>query len=101
MSEFVELRRRRSQLAHAQACFLSMAEPNLAHALAQVARSGARRIVVQPHSLFGGVLLDRIRAAVGRFAELYPGAQWVVTEHLGPSECVAHALLDRAGVTAA
>jgi sirohydrochlorin ferrochelatase len=96
MFELVELRRRRSQLANARACFIAMAEPSLTHALEQAARSGARRIVVQPHLLFAGLLLDRLGDAVALYAKRYSDSQWLTTSHLGPSELVASALLDRA-----
>jgi sirohydrochlorin ferrochelatase len=53
-------------------------------------------VVVQPHLLFAGALVDRIATAVARLAGEYPETQWLVSAHLGPSELVADAIVDRA-----
>ncbi len=60
MLQFVQLRHAQTPLALAQACFVAMAEPSLPKALDAVARSGVRRVVVQPHLLYGGALSERI-----------------------------------------
>ena len=73
-----------------------MAEPKLEDVLDQAATWGARRVVVQPHLLFGGVLMDRIRDVVARQAERYPRIEWLLCEHLGASPHVARAVIDRA-----
>jgi sirohydrochlorin cobaltochelatase len=96
MLAFAAERRARSGLVHAQACFVAMAEPPLDRALRQAAGSGASRIVVQPHLLFGGVLADRIGRTVAAFGLRHPEIEWIVTRHLGPSALVVRALLDRA-----
>ncbi len=99
MQRFVELRQRLTTLAEVQTAFVAMADPPLETVLGQVARRAAGRIVVQPHLLFGGVLVERISALVARFAEHYPHLQWVTTGHLGPSPGVAAAIVDRAAST--
>jgi sirohydrochlorin cobaltochelatase len=96
MEQFVELRRRLTPLAHVQACFMSMAEPGLELALRQAAISGVQRVVVQPHLLFAGALVDRIAQTVARFSTRFRSVQWLTTAQLGPSELVALSVLERA-----
>lgn len=96
MLDFVRLRQRLSSQAQVRTAFLAMADPPLAQVLDEVARTGARRIVVQPHLLFGGVLLERMRAIVERFAHEHPRTEWLVADHLGPADRVVDALLERA-----
>ena len=55
-----------------------------------------RRVVVQPHLLFGGVLFDRIAGVVAPFAARQPAVEWLIAEHLGDSELLAEAILERA-----
>ncbi len=93
---FASMRQRRTPLARVQPAFLSMADPTLEQVLQDVARTASRRVVVQPHLLFAGELLGRIEAIVARFARDYPQTQWLVARHLGPSELVVNAVLDRA-----
>lgn len=78
--------------------FVAMADPSLEEVLLAAARGGARRVVVEPHLLFGGVLMERIVDTVARFAGEHPHIEWVTTRHLGPSELVVRAILDRARV---
>jgi sirohydrochlorin ferrochelatase len=96
MGRFLELRRRLTPVAYAQACFLSMAEPGLESALEQAAASGARRIIVQPHLLFAGVLVDRVAQTVALFSERFEDLHWLTSGHLGPSARLAESILDRA-----
>ncbi len=99
MLRFVELRRAQTPLAHAQACFVAMAEPVLSDALDAldaVVRWGVQRVVVQPHLLFGGALSERIENIVARHAQMHSQVQWLTTACLGPSPLVAEALLQRA-----
>ncbi|MBI3838860.1 MAG: sirohydrochlorin chelatase [Planctomycetia bacterium] len=96
MFRFVELRRQLTPVADARACFVAMAAPSIESILAQVIESAAKRVVVQPHLLFGGVLLDRIGEIVERRARQYPQKQWITTQHLGLSRLIARAILDRA-----
>ncbi len=72
-----------------------MATPTLDSVLDEAAQSGLQRIVVQPHLLFAGELLARLRSAVDQCATKHPHAQWFMSAHLGPSELVAEAVLGR------
>lgn len=101
MHAFADARARDLQSADERApavevAFVAMAEPRLAQVLEQLADSAPRRIVVQPHLLFGGVLLDRIGDVVREFAGRSPQHEWITTGHLGPHSLVAEALVSRA-----
>jgi sirohydrochlorin ferrochelatase len=96
MRRFAELRAAGTPWHRVFTAFVAMAEPGYLDALAEAADCGASRVVVQPHLLFGGVLVDRIAAAVADFARQYPNLEWVAAAHLGPADLVARAILARA-----
>jgi len=96
MQRFVGSCRQASQARRAIACFVAMAEPSLSEALDEAVSDGAARVVVQPHFLFGGVLVDRIRQAVDEYRARHPRVDWITTGHLGPSNCLVQAILERA-----
>ena len=96
MFRFVDLRRQLTPAACAQACFVAMAAPLLDSVLEQVTDMGLKQVVIQPHLLFGGVLLDRVAGIVEHHACKHRNMQWVTTGHLGVSKWVAQAILDRA-----
>lgn len=59
--------------------FLAMAEPSLSTALAQLADGSAlQRIVVQPHLLFPGELLEQLELLVKQAAIQAPEIEWLV-----------------------
>ncbi len=98
--------RQREQIVHrggtspgVEVAFVAMAEPRLSDVLERAAAAPPRRIVVQPHLLFGGVLLDRIAGTVREFAGRHPQHEWLTAAHLGPHPHVAEALLARAAET--
>jgi sirohydrochlorin cobaltochelatase len=99
MLRFAQLRWQQTPVAQMATGFVAMAEPKLQEVLDQAATWGVRRVVVQPHLLFGGVLLDRIRDLVARQAQLHPRIEWLLTEHLGPAPHVARAVISRAMAT--
>ncbi len=96
MRRFVRLREDATPAREVRTAFLSMAEPSLADALDQLARDAPRRVVVQPHLLFSGRLLDRTEQTVHRVAENNPRTDWAVAAQLGESDLLVAALLDRA-----
>ncbi len=96
MQRFVALRAAETPLEATELGFVAMAEPRLEEVLKDAADHAARRIVVQPHLLFGGVLLDRIGQMVAQQARQRPDKDWLTTAHLGPSHLVARAILSRA-----
>lgn len=99
MHRFAELRSKATAAARVEACFVVKARPSLEESLAQAARSGFRRIVVQPHLLFTGQVLEEVRRAVSAASASNNDAErceWIVTQHLGPSPLVAEAIITSA-----
>ena len=97
LAEMREFARRRGELtpvSEVVTCFLAMAEPSLEQTLGDLSAHAARRIVVQPHLLFHGELLDRIRAEVAARAASQPDKQWIIAPHLGPDRRVAETVIE-------
>jgi sirohydrochlorin cobaltochelatase len=101
MHRFASLRgeTRERQAARVEVGFVAMATPRFTDVLEAAAQAPARRVVIQPHLLFGGVLLDRIAHTAAEFAARYPSQQWLAAPHLGPHPLVAAAILSRAAET--
>jgi len=78
-------------------CYMAMAEPSLDRALDDAARLPFKRIVVQPHLLFEGVLLQRLRQRVANCRQRFPHTQWCLAERLAPHRLLAEAIVDRVG----
>jgi sirohydrochlorin cobaltochelatase len=96
MLRFVTRRAQSARVRRAIASFVAMAEPDLPQALDEAGSLGIARVVVQPHLLFGGVLVDRVRRTVEVRSARDPRTEWMTTGHLGPSELVVQAILCRA-----
>jgi sirohydrochlorin cobaltochelatase len=104
MQKFAALRQRQTVVDRVEVCFAAVAKPTLNEALDAAACSSYRRIVVQPHLLFTGEVLEQIEEAVrqqkteGGRQKAKGGAdkQWIVAPHLGPSNLVAQAVVEMA-----
>jgi sirohydrochlorin cobaltochelatase len=96
LARFASERARRSSLPRFGHCFVAAARPTLAEGLATAAATGVERIVVQPHLLFLGAVLDEVAAAVARSRSQRPDIDWVTTAHLGPEQELVEAVIDRA-----
>lgn len=96
MESFAALRAAEHSAANVSVGFVAMAQPPLADVLERAAQSKAERIVVQPHLLFAGLLLERIRAQVANMARRQPQKEWIVTQQLGPDAMLVDAIVDRA-----
>jgi sirohydrochlorin cobaltochelatase len=123
MHLFAQLAAARIGVGKVDCCFVAIAKPTLAEGLELAASSKFRRIVVQPHLLFVGQVLDEIEKAVAeikaeggkRKAEsdasllaaslatcsqssepeiANPRQEWIIAPHLGPSPEIAEAVLD-------
>ncbi len=94
MHRFVALQKERSRPGQAGVCFVAMAVPSLEEGLQRAAESGLRRIIVQPHLLFTGQVLQQIEAGIAVQAANHPDRHWAMTSHLGPSPLVAKALVE-------
>lgn len=96
MCRFARLRWERTPTAWLEVCFAAMSRPSLQRALPIVAEMPFERIVVQPHLLFRGQLLNQIRNQVAEAALRWPARQWIVTQHLGPHQLLVDAVCDLA-----
>jgi hypothetical protein len=80
-----------------------MAQPAVDDVLPALAAQNWQRIVVQPHLLFHGELLDRLHAQVHAIAASNPQQEWIVVRYLGAglaagadNRLLADAILQRA-----
>lgn len=95
MHELARLRSEQGTAARVEVAFLAMAQPSLADALQAIPRNVYRRVVVQPHLLFDGLLLAELRETVEDFARARPDLECVLTERLRVSKLVADAVVQR------
>lgn len=91
----LEVRARLSRRRHYGPAYLALAAPSLDEALDQAAHGPWRRVIVQPHLLFRGMLEQELRHKVARHAETRADIAWVVTDVLGPDPTLAESLADR------
>lgn len=80
---------------HVRTCFLAMARPSLDERIAELEQSRYRRIVVQPHILFQGDLLERVQTRIRVAAESDRQRTWYLAEHLGPEDELLDTILAR------
>ncbi len=89
MHHFAELRSRETPVGSAKICFLTGGRPLFQEILPEIARGGARRIVIQPHLLFAGCLVEKIGAQIEAVRPKWSGSDWIVTEPLAPDPVLA------------
>ena len=77
-------------------CFLAMAEPTFEDVLRMVVSREPARVVVQPHLLYPGRLLNRIKSTVEQMSVQHPHIEWVVVNALGPDARLIDAVIDLA-----
>lgn len=77
-------------------CFLAMTRPTFETGLRTALSRSPARIVVQPHLLYPGRLLQRIRTTVQQMAVDTPHVEWVEVGPLGPDGRLADCVLDLA-----
>ena len=102
MREFSALRAATTPDVEITTCFYAMAEPSLETVLNDLAdrlptnlpTDRCHRIVVQPHLLFQGRLVDAIADRVNATAKRRGDIDWVITEHLGPDPLLADAVIE-------
>ena len=76
-------------------CFLAVGQPSLDEALAATFADPFDRVVVLPHLLFAGRLLQRVRDQVSRQDQGSQRQQWLMGDHLGPDPVVAQTIVRR------
>ena len=104
MYEFARVRQAGS-LPHGEieVAFLAMARPLLGERLQEIAPRRYGRVIVQPHLLFHGELVESIGNQVAEAALRWPETEWIVTEPLADrpgkvtraSELLEKVILDR------
>ncbi len=82
MHEFARLRTLQTPVGATEVAFLAMAQPSVRDILPQIAAQNWRRIVVQPHLLFQGLLLEELAAEVRTIAARHPHQEWMLVPHL-------------------
>lgn len=97
MARFARLRYERTPVGWCEICFTAMCEPSLERGLEFAAATRFDQIVVQPHLLFRGELLDRVRDAV-ELRRRMGEKSWLLAEHLGDHELLARAAIQIAGL---
>ena len=96
MQKFGELLHRRLGIGAMQVGFLAMASPVAAETIQEGSNSSYRQIVVQPHLLFHGELLDRLQQnlSAAAAAAASPEKCWRISRVLGDESLpLAHILL--------
>lgn len=98
MARFARLRCERTPLGGLELGFTAMAEPSLTTACDLATRLPFAQVVVQPHLLFAGALVERVRDEAARAAARAPHQAWRVAPALGVDPLLLRALADRAGL---
>jgi sirohydrochlorin ferrochelatase len=93
MHHFADLWGREIPVGIGKVCFLAVQRPTLEEVLPEIACTGVKRIVIQPHLLFPGSLIAQIRSKVEAARQMWPASQWVVTGPLGPDRLLAEAVV--------
>ena len=102
MQEFAKRRQQQEGMDTAVA-FLAMAQPLLQEQLQQLVAANYQFVIVQPHLLFAGELVDSLRQHVVRMARAHPKTEWLVTPLLADAlgevgvgtELLLEAMVDR------
>lgn len=79
-----------TDVAGVEYAFISLAPPGVPQGLARCAALGAKRVVVLPYFLFGGVLPDRVAAQ-----SVHSGLDIRVAEVLGDTDSLADLVIER------
>ena len=82
--------------ADQRTAFYAMARPHWLDVLREVARSHPATVVVHPHLLFNGRLLQAIEKGVTDLKLEFPATHWEVAEAIGPVDGLARAVAGRA-----
>ncbi len=103
MHRFAALRGQTDTNLDVEPAFLSLAKPSFDDQLIKIAAAGYRRVIVQPHFLFEGELVERIRCQIAECTRNRSETDWIVAPPLADrpgeaglaSELLARVILDR------
>ena len=85
--EFASQLAARQQINKVFTGFIAIAKPSLPTVLDQAAASGVKQIVVQPHLLFSGEMLDTTATAIAEARKRFPQIDWRQSDSLGADLC--------------
>jgi sirohydrochlorin ferrochelatase len=94
LENFAVARQKLTPVAQVVPCFSQMGVPLLGDVLPMVVKSGIRQIVVQPHFLLKGRLIETIAATTAAVAVQHPDIEWIVAGPLGCHRLLAEAALE-------
>jgi sirohydrochlorin ferrochelatase len=94
LEQFASARQKLTPSVHVVPCFSQMGVPLLKDVLPTLTGSTFKRIVVQPHFLLKGRLVDAIVKTTAAVAEMHREIDFIVTEPLGSHRLLAEAVLD-------
>ncbi len=97
MASYAQLVFEQRKVGWLEVCFTAMTEPSLARGLEFAAATRFAQIVVQPHLLFQGDLLERVRASVSEMSRQREKS-WLLTDHLGVDDLLADAVVRITGI---
>lgn len=83
MRQFATLRRQITPVAQLETGFVFAQSPSVLECLQRMADSACNTVVIQPHLLFEGELVEQLREQVADFAARYRQQRWVITETIG------------------
>ncbi|MBX3421441.1 MAG: sirohydrochlorin chelatase [Pirellulaceae bacterium] len=83
LQQFMQLRQQWTPVEQASVAYIFGQTPTVEQELDRLLSSDASRIVVQPHLLFSGRLLDELRHQVQECGSRNPRQAWVITDTLG------------------
>lgn len=93
MRLLTRLRTESTPVAWSETGFFAGGMPDVDEMLDQAAESGCEIVVVQPHLLFEGELMDQLRAKVRDRRRSNPAQSWWITRSLGADPALAQVFL--------
>ncbi|MEZ6068749.1 MAG: sirohydrochlorin chelatase [Pirellulales bacterium] len=93
--EFARLRRLSTSAAEIRTCYLAAAHPRFEQAVEEAGLARQHRVVVQPHLLFQGRLMQQLEVDVAAAQSRDRSRKWLLCRHLGPDELIVDAVLAR------
>jgi sirohydrochlorin cobaltochelatase len=94
--EFCRLRWQLTPTHTSQAAFIHGQTPTVDQAMDECASNCTTHVIVQPHLLFSGLLMNELRQQVKQRQEQNPHQRWIITETLGADSKLAELLARRA-----
>ncbi len=92
MRQFAQLRRQITPVAQLETGFIFAQSPSVEECFQRLANSSCKTVVIQPHLLFEGELVEQLRKQVAAFSAKHPQQHWVVTQTLGTDFAGDHSL---------